>query len=270
MINKKMFGNRRGVLYTLSLTLFALIIIALAALFFDSSSSSESRLIELAFTQKIVDLDDSISKSMSKIVLNGMNMNLDYSNSSFTISHFDSFEDSGLDDSISSFVSNVESDFRIVNISWDDFESQKPIVFDSINYIVKDSKTIEILENEKITGYEINLSFSSNITSCVDSISGGGDLSFIFNAVSIDGGCSFNQADVDDIDIDLVVGGVGISLDIESDGELDFSSNASINSTIKVLFDENDLVSGFSAPIEVLFLDVNNFSKRSNLSLVWS
>jgi hypothetical protein len=263
-----MVGNKKGVLYTLSFTLFALIIIALAALYFESSSSSESRLIELAFSQKIVDLDDSISKSISKIVYNGMNMNLDYSNTSFTVSHVGSFENSDLDDLLEGFVSNVEGDFSNVNISLDDFDSQKPIVFDSINYIVKDSKTIEIEENSKIVGYEINLSFSSNISSCVDSISGGGEFSFVFNAVSSEGGgCSFNQVGIDDVEIDMIVGGVGIDLDIEDDGELDFSANQTMNSSIKVLFD-SDVVEGFSVPIEVLFSDVN-FVKRSNVSLVF-
>ncbi len=267
---KRINLKKRGVLYTLSLSLFALVLLALAILFFRHANSTESRHVELSFSQKIYGLDTSIQQIFAESFERESNITASFDGQSITIQEALPLDFTELDNVISTLKTDVENDFTIVNINTESFLSNHTLIFEPLNitYEHESINRIHILPNLNINGYDITLTFFENITSCITDIEDEGPIDINFTAQSPGDNCIISQENAEEAEITLVVGGENISVDIEEDGEFNLESNATVESSITINVAENNQQGHFELPISIEISDsALGFSKQGNVQL---
>ncbi|MBU0456952.1 MAG: hypothetical protein ABH824_02615 [Nanoarchaeota archaeon] len=258
--------GKKGMFYTLGLSLFALILLLLAVLFFRHAQSVESRNVELSFAQKYYDLDVSIQNIFTEAFLSKSTIDLTSNSNSLTIEESFPFDFTELDNLVNDLKSKVENDFSAIDISQNDFSSYHSLTLMPLNITYRHSGNNRIIipANSDITAYNITLTFTENITSCTPNIVGGGTVDLYFYAQSPGNDCQVSQSNVDEGDIGLTVGGEEVSIHLESDGEFIIESNATAQSIVTVNFYQTNQRTYFQLPITLEIDDpVLSFYKRS-------
>jgi len=259
--------RKKGMLYTLGLSLFIFVVLLLAVLFFRHAGSVESRNIELSFFQKNYDLDNSIQNvfTWAFVSKSGIVFSSDYSSLTIEENLPDDFTE--LDNLISELESKVENDFSAVNISLETFLDGHGLVLMPLNITYKHTSSgIFIESNPNITGYNVTLIFTENITSCTPDIEGGGTVEIDFLGQSLGDDCVVSQDNVEEGEIDLIVGGEEVTIELGEDGEFTIESNASVSSMMTISFNELDQRTYFQLPIILELTDpVFSFYKRSEV-----
>ena len=153
--------RKKGVLYTLSLTLILLTFLALGALFFRNATFTQERYIELSSTQKVYDLDTSIETIFAQTFLTKSKIMLNNTNHSFTIQENFSSDFSEMDGLLQKLEGFVETDFNIVSLDLSSFLADHSLIVDPVNITVKqeNQRKFHVLANNNITGYDIILNF---------------------------------------------------------------------------------------------------------------
>ncbi|MDP3919009.1 MAG: hypothetical protein Q8Q35_03865 [Nanoarchaeota archaeon] len=263
-----MKGNK-GIFYSLSLTFLALSLLTLSIIFVTHSESVESRQIELSFSHKIYDLESSVQKVFSDALIN-KGITFDSNNYYYTFGETIPRDLTNLENEFSDLKSNIESDFNIINITLSNFESNPRITSSQgIIYSLENNQIIYIEENDDITGYNITLVFTQNMTSCNPSLDESGTFNLRLSVQSIGENCLVTSSSLDDGEINLNFGSDTVSIDIDDDGDLIITTpNVTVQSTILAYFNTPSVYPSLSIPISLLIHDPSlNFTKTSNVLL---
>ena len=223
--------NKRGVFYTLTLSLFSLALLSLAFLSLEYAQANESRYAELGAAARVYDLHNSMSKVFTSASIQENTTYFTTTNNSIIIHETFPLDFSSLDELVASLKADIESDFPIANISTEGF-SQHSLYFLPMNISHKhlDGKHLLISGNPNITGYNVSLTFSG-ILSCSQS-STAGSLHVEFYAFGGGSNCSLNT-NVDEVDITMTINGAPAALSIDSSA-LDLQSNVSVKTRIGI------------------------------------
>ncbi len=262
--------HKKGVMYTLAFTLFALGLLALAVLFFTHASSAESRHMELSFSQKIYTLDTSVQGIFAEAFTRKSGRTLSSGNHSLTIQENIPHGFTELDALIARLKEQVENDLTSINISISSFLERHALIFRpfDITYEQVNNNRIRVLPNPNITGYMVTLTFNGNITSCNSDSEDGGTLDLTFVGQYSGDNCTFSKNNIRKADMSLMVLGKGVSLELKEDGGLTLESNATAQSVITVAFTELAQQGYFVMPITVELYDpAFNFYKASLVQL---
>jgi len=259
--------DKKGVFYTLSLSLLMMLILALALLFLRHADSVESRLVELSFFQKMADLDTSVQSIFVEAFTSKSNLVFSSTASSIRIVETLPQNFTALDDLNARLKSDVESNFNLVNISLDSFSGTHDLLFMPTGIIYQHTTTeiIHVRPNLNITGYDIILVFTGNITSCTNNITVGGPITIDFLGQAPGPDCTVTQSNANQGGvIDLVVNGSAVSLTLGKNGSITMESNVSVQSDITIIFQNPDQDGYFQIPILIeLFDTAFGFYKQS-------
>ena len=213
--------TKRAMLYTLTLSLFALGVLSLAFVSYEFSQSNESIYTELSSAFYVYDLHSSISTALSSAFTHENTTYFVTTNTSILVQEQLPVDFSTLDALMTSLKNRTESDFSIVNISID---SEHRLYFLPMNVSLRHvaSDHIMLSGHANITGYNMTLKFSGIISSCSQS-SSVGTLHLELYIMGGGSNCTFNQ-NIDEFQVSI--SGVGATLEID-DG-VDFQSNSTV------------------------------------------
>lgn len=264
--NKKS-KNKKGYLYTLSLSLFAIIFLTLILLFLRSSATLQSRSIELSFYQKNYDLDNSIQDIFVEAFTRESNINFSSDSSSLRLEEGLPNNFVGLNSLVSDLKAFVERDFNSIEVNLGIFLVNHNLILLPLNVTtLHNGNGIFIESNPDIISYNITLAFSENITFCDSEIEEDGAIDFNFLGNSSDRDCIISQNNAEEVEIDLIVNGEAVTIELDEDGELIIESNATVHSTVEIGFNEISSNSYFQLPIMVEINDSGfNFYKKSKI-----
>jgi len=224
--------GKKGVFYTLTLSLFGLVLLSLAFLMFEHAQNSASRYAELGAAARVYDLHVSINSVFADVYLKENITFFTLTNKSIALQETFPVDFDSLDDSVASLKSDIEDDFSIVNISTDGF-AQHTLYFlpMNISYEHLDMDHVFIQDSPNITGYNISLAFSG-ILSCADSSTAG---STHVELYVLGGGsnCTYNL-NVNDLDVTVTIGGAKAGLSIGNGNGLEFQTNLSVDTSIAI------------------------------------
>lgn len=270
--------GKKGVVYTLAFTLFALGLLSLAVLFSRHAALAESRHVELSFSQKVYDLDTSIQNILAEAFIGHSGMmlssNRSLNASSMTLQENLSSDFAELDALLGRIKDGVEKDFSSVNISLEAFFSTHAVVLQPQGIVYKHRKgnSISVMPHPGIAGYEITLLFRSNITSCTAASEEEAEkeraVTLTFLGQHGGENCTFSGTGLESADITMIVGGKGVALELEEGGELMLESNATVQSAVKVLVAERNQSGYFEIPVMVEIRDpAFSFSKAGSVQI---
>ena len=109
--------TKKGVFYTLTLSLLAIALVSLAFLSFTFSQSSQSQYIELSSAFSVYDMHTSISKVMSDAFSHKNTTFVRTTRESIVIQESLPVDFDALDAQLTSLKNKIERDFRNVNIT---------------------------------------------------------------------------------------------------------------------------------------------------------
>ncbi|HLC71329.1 MAG TPA: hypothetical protein VJI32_04935, partial [Candidatus Nanoarchaeia archaeon] len=123
-MNQKRRLKKKGILYTLSLTLLSLTLLSLAAVFMFQSRSVELRYIDLSFAQKVSDLDQSMKSILSEAFLKKTNLNFSVDGNSMNIKETMPRDLAGMDTLMQTIKDQGERDFPILTLDLASFQDR--------------------------------------------------------------------------------------------------------------------------------------------------
>lgn len=264
---KSMYRSRKGIFYTLALSFLALALLSLAILFFQHAASAESRHAELSFSQKLYDLDTSVQQVFAEAFKRKTDIILRSTLHSLTLEENIPQSFSELNSLVLTLKNEVENESN-VNVTVATFTNH-PLIFKPSDIIIEhpNATTIHVLPSQNITGYNISLIFTEDMTSCVWNIAGG-TRSIAFTAQSDASNCAFSQSGVGEATITMVVDGKTVLVDIDGDGELLLESNSPVKSNVTINVNELSQGGHFEAYIGIEIVEAAlGFSKKSNVLL---
>ena len=262
--------RKQGVLYTLSLTLFGLLILALAVLFFKHSESANVRQSQMSFAHKMYDQDASVQGVLGESFVHKSAINLSTTSTSAAITEYLPNSFAELDTLLNSLKPQIEKTFTNMNITMGSYQQRHALYFlpFNITYEHDSDKNIHISPSSNITAYTVTLIFNENITTCSSNTAAGGTIDFTFLAKGFGTNCSVSQVDESSASLHLTLSGKGVGLDIKSNGDFSMESNATVQSTINISFPATTNSRYFQIPIVV---DIHNrafnFSKSNSVNL---
>ncbi|MFH1396542.1 MAG: hypothetical protein ABIG93_04040 [archaeon] len=269
---KKTRLNKKAMFYTISLSLFSLTILLLAALFLRHAESVESRNLELNYFQKNYDLETSVEKVFADAFTSTSGITLSSNNNSLTITRNLPNSLNGLDTLISQLESNIENDFSKINISTEEFLDNHSITLRPLNINTQyENNKIIVNPNQNITKFNIILIFSQDIDSCNPTSVGGGSIEINFWGKFEDNDCTFSQSNLQEANIELTVGSENVLVVLNTTGELSLETDAQADSTIIINFNEIGQKTYFQMPITLQIDDTDfNFYKYSKVDFPYS
>ena len=233
--------TRKGILYTLGLTLFALALLGIALLFLKQEQST--RFMELGSRQNIHDLERSIHNAFVEVVKKeGFRMSTTIN--SFTVNSSLPYNVTKMINSFALIEQSVERDFLFISIDNQSFLAQNRFVFMPSQIRSTLSKPTEVIiepENDlaaAIVGYNVSLTALGDIT-CTNKVDGGGSLTVQVSASSLDEDCTIDATElVKKLTLDITSSQGTARLEISSDdtkAELKLKSDVPLSSSITVL-----------------------------------
>jgi hypothetical protein len=257
----------KGMFYTLGLTLFVLVLLSLAILFFQHASQVESRQIELGFTQKVYDVDQSVKSVLVDAFQSTTTFSVAAATNSVTISQnllqsYATFQNLVQD------IKNISENSFNLDLQSADFFSNRRLVINnnnnSIIYSNNNSGEVLISANPTIAGYAVTILPSAAITSCQPNLVTGGALNFSLWAVFQASNCMLSEASVTSGTVDLWINSKLISFVISESGQLSINTSASEESSLTIFFDELQQKPKVFLPIPVVINEPSfTFTKTS-------
>jgi hypothetical protein len=252
-MNHKKNNDKRAVMYTLSLTLIALILFSLSVVFFRHASFSEARNIESSFAQKIYNQQTSIENVFSKAIIQNNNFVYAANQNSFTVQEDFPPDLAGLNTLITTLKGKIENESNSLEINITEFLADESIIFQPLNITFKHSPSgnVRVVGNPNVTGYNITLSFAGEITTCTPSFIYGGSLTLNLVSTSSGIGCNTIENNVQSGSVNMVVDSLAFTITLDANGEMYFLGSAVANSTIITNFDPIGENGHFEFPIKV-------------------
>jgi len=157
-----------------------------------------------------------------------------------------------------------------LNLSIDSFLAGNRLSLQPVNVDYANTNgSISIDGSNQISLYTMSIIFVGNMSSCVSSPSGTGDLDV---EISVEGGsssCTISESEIDMVDVDMVVDGESVSLIIDGDNGITLTGEVSGNITTMLTFSGLEEEPYFEIPIDLVFTEqVFNFSKKGQLLLL--
>ncbi|HIG93898.1 TPA: hypothetical protein HA242_06120 [Candidatus Woesearchaeota archaeon] len=270
-MNQKRRLKKKGILYTLSLTLLSLTLLSLAAVFMFQSRSVELRYIDLSFAQKVSDLDQSMKSILSEAFLKKTNLNFSVDGNSMNIKETMPRDLAGMDTLMQTIKDQGERDFPILTLDLASFQDRHGLILQpqNINYVQQDSNDIIVDPNDNLLSYNINLSFTKNIISCEILDSDQGNLKVDVAITSPENSCGFSRDDVKFLIINIDLGGEKPFLSIIDKGGLHLWSTAAVNSSISIGMLPGVQEKHLEIPLTVIINDtMQGFYKESGVKLL--
>ncbi|MBU0629262.1 MAG: hypothetical protein KKC75_08810 [Nanoarchaeota archaeon] len=233
---------KRGMLFTLGMTLLSFVVLSLAILVFHNAQKSEILVSKLAVLDRVYELDTSIQQSLRDIfyLKSGISVNITEDSIIFQESLPNPNKES-FNASMTSFKRFIESNLSNVNISIGSIVSQLPLTIQPNSIIYKHvdfgDKQIEVIpEQINFEGYSIQMIINKNVTSCSwDTESGSFTLSIIVtgpNGAECSGSQPIdpseeNEVNINNEDIEINIESNVLSISIDDD-----STTADVQTTI--------------------------------------
>jgi hypothetical protein len=259
--------NKKGFFYTIGLAMFVLVLLSLSVLILRHANAAESRHIELSFAQRVYDTDISVQNIFADTFTSKTGMIFNSTLNTITIKEDLPQDFSTLNSLTSKFKTNVEKDFTNLVVDLGSYLTTHELIFapSNITYTHLDSGIVNIPANSNITGYDIILTFSGNITTCDTTSTPSGSIDVNFVAFP-SAGCNLNVLNVQDADIDLIVSGENVNLDISDNGVLTISTNATVESLITININTLQENGNFEMPIHIEINDsASKFYKKNRV-----
>src|SRR3989344_5783684 len=144
--------NKNGVMYTLTLSLLAFLLLGLALLVLSHQQSSSSTLSRLHFTQKMHDMDNSAQQVLGEAFLHTTGITLSSSSSSVTVSENIPLSFANTDELLNTLRQSLEQSFTSLNVSVAPSSSRTLLIAPlNISYIHTGSDGIRIPSHPNIT-----------------------------------------------------------------------------------------------------------------------
>ncbi len=260
--------EKKGVFYTLSLSLLAFILLSLAFLFVLQSNETETRHLELSLFHKIYESGASSQEVFRTFFSQQGRFNVSYTNTSFTVVEGFPQVFTSLDKDLIDLEQHMEKDLNM-QIDSSIFLETHSISLQPLNisYNHVNENTISIEKNTFIHGYNILLQFSENLTFCDSNLDEMGDLSFSLEVVSSGVDCTITSNSLNRGEIIFSTGSEEARMYVNVTKDLLFESPIPVESIITVEFDaiENPFL---QVPILLVFTHPTyNFSKNNFVSL---
>lgn len=252
MIATGIMFSRKGVVYTLSLTLLALVLLAVATLYVRQGHAAQERFAELGGRQRVYDLEKSVQAAFTEALMKEAGFRFSTNANSFTVNSRFPQNLTAMAVIFDMIENNTERDFPFIELNVSLFNQEQEFLFmpSLIHYVQKKPDEIAIGPGQdgddgdtfsSIIGYGVSLTFSSNITSCVSNLKSGDKLKVAVSAVSPFGNCVIPNTTLNELTMDMASQGKNIRLEIkggdhdDEGGTLTLKSEASIVSSIAVL-----------------------------------
>lgn len=261
--------GKKGVFYTLSLTLFSLLLFGIAVLFLMSSTYTDSRLVELSFSERIYEADTSIGGVFMEAFFQNSDTEINVSNGSVIIE--DHLQQSfGKTDSVfTQLQSQVENDFP-VQVNLNQYKKTHGLIFEPVNisYEHNGSSGLFIAPNNAITKYSVHLVVSQNISSCVADLVPGGEQDF-FLSTSGSGTCSASGNGLQKATVTMNVGGTPLVVYFEEGQGFSIAGSVEANTTVEI--DYTGQISSVASPVILQFSEPSiSFSKQDDARIAIS
>jgi len=219
--------TKKGVFYTLTLSLLAIALVSLAFLSFTFSQSSQSQYIELSSAFSVYDMHTSISKVMSDAFSHKNTTFVRTTRESIVIQESLPVDFDALDAQLTSLKNKIERDFRNVNITIGEHALYFLPMNLSLSHIADNHFVLSLHPN--VTGYNITLRYSGSVSSCSEN-SDAGSIHVELYVIAGGSNCTFNQ---NVGEFQLTVNGQQTTLEIDDDN-LELQSNSSVKTSISV------------------------------------
>ncbi|MBI4448046.1 hypothetical protein HY643_03630 [Candidatus Woesearchaeota archaeon] len=170
--------NKKGILLTLGLTLFILVVFSLVLVYSRFMQDSEDRFLEFSLMDKLYDTDTSIQKGFKDLFTAYSGINISFRASS--VSFEENLPNSGgtFLTSVEDYKNFVESQDTNVHINTSLLSQELPLIIfpHNITYTHKNlgGKQIEVIPASiNFDNYSLYLRFDENITNCVWNVNPG-------------------------------------------------------------------------------------------------
>lgn len=261
--------GKKGLLYSLGLALFALLILMSALLIGKQGNSAESYFIDLVVTQQAQEIQTSTSEAFSEVYLREGGITITLRNTSLNIIENLSHDYTSLEQIFTNLESNIENNFEVIQINQTEFQRTNGFFLQPLNisYTHKNEQSIQIDKNPYIKGYTLNLIIEKNITGCTINLVSGGNFELSFSGVSQNANCSSQGTNLQSADMELIVDGQNVSATVQLDGFFSVVSNVSLKSNITVKYDVAENIY-LQLPIEIELLEsFQNFSQKRRVKI---
>lgn len=266
---ENMTGNKQGILYTLTLSLLAFLLLGLALLLPLHQQASSKTISQLYFLQKMHDTDESAQRVISAGFLHTTGISLDTGSTFASVSETLPVSFAETDQVLEKSKFSLEQTFLSLNVSLGPFTTSRMLLISPLNisYIHVGTTGGRIPFNQNITGYLVSFVFAENISSCSPISETGGTLRFAFTARAPNTICSWAENSALSANVHLDIAGKGVGIELKNDG-LSWQSNATVHSIINVSFTP---VPGsyVELPVTISISDqAYNFSKQSYVRIL--
>jgi hypothetical protein len=261
--------NKKGMLYTLGLTVFMLVFFMLAILFFRHSQDAGRRTIELSLGHNIFDVSDSMQEMFAAAFVEASNISIGMTRKAITIEQVFPADFTKLDNLLSSLKSSVEEDFNQIQITKPVFNDNFEILFKPLNLRYQHLRSEMVIPlNTAGVNYSLNLSVDGNITGCSSNVTAGGSVGFNLVSMGTDGSCNVSQAAVQTLQVGVNFSGQVLEMEIGANGTFFMRNLEGAYSIMTLQFQEASEVATAQLPIKIA---LNNsafkFQKVSNVTL---
>ena len=261
--------GKKGILYSLGLTLFALIILTLALLIGKQGDSAESHFIDLIVAQQAQEIQTSTNKAFSEVYLREGNISFSLRETSLTIVENFPEDYNQLKQIFTSLETDIEKNFVGIEINQEKFQSMDGLLLQPLNisYMHGTQGGIHIDQNLQIDSYTLSLIFGGNVTSCTIDFVSGGSFDVSFSVVSPSTNCSDQGTNLQSANISLIAEEQNIYVTLQPNGPFSIVSNVSLVSNLTVGYQPTKNVY-VQLPIEVELLEsFQNFSQKTKVKL---
>ena len=261
---------RKGVLYTMTLSLLSIALLSVAVLFIQHSSSAESRHIELSFTQKIIDLDSSIQNSFAEAIQLRNTTHVVVTDKSFTVYERIPTDFDALDDILANLETSINSDIALVNVSTSSYNATHAVIAQPLNITYEhetDSK-IQTKQNFAITGYNITLRTTGSISGCSQSTTPG-TLTFEVYGLGAGANCTVSSPGALTGSLSFIISGSTVAVLLNASGQVSIQSNTTIRSEVTTYFNEIQEKTYAEVPIIVQITDPSFYFIKESYVRVW-
>ncbi len=214
---RKLYINKKGILFTIGLMFLALVVLALAVLIFHNTQEHEEIVAKLAVLDRVYDLSTSIEESLIDIfyIKSGISVSIVGNDVEFEETLANPNPNMGaLSTSLNDFETFVESEFPDISVNVQNVVEMPlkimPDLADPTEYVVYKHATnwadvvvepVGVDIDDYIDGYTVDITISSSENlNCGDSPTPGGslglDISLTVDNIGLGGGCSVSVIDV--------------------------------------------------------------------------